>query len=311
MSGGKLAEKLALAGALFGAGCGGDHHVSPWGDRAGPSLEPFVRAPDLDAQLALVDAETASLKLVMTNAMNVELPPHGSGRNAVLRGYRGQDATGRPIHAVRVATPRGVVLALGPLDAGDLDRGLATELVPTLTSADPNSPAAWSSGTDLNGDGAPDVVVKNEAGALAIWRVGELGSGAYGVTMAAAPTSGIVVDGDPRVALWGQARVPAGDAIAPSLTDVATFAGGAYSDATPAARAWHTRALAAIPTAVAGDAPRLRATLERAWHGLLEGKPRDPILGELSKERVPRALAASFEAHQRRLASLVVRAPEP
>jgi hypothetical protein len=176
-------------------------------------------------------------------------------------------------------------------------------------SADPASPAAWSSGSDLNGDGSPDALVRNEAGALAVWHLGELGSGVYGVAMAAAPTSGVAIDGDPHLALWGAASIAAGDPIAPKLVDVATFADGAYANSTPAARAWHARAGAAIPKAVAGDAARLRAVIERAWHGLLEGKPRDPILTDLAKESVPRSLAASFQAHERRLASLVGREP--
>ena len=47
----------------------------------------------------------------------------------VVRGYEGLDAVGRRTTAVRAATPRGVVMALGPLDARDAARTTATELV--------------------------------------------------------------------------------------------------------------------------------------------------------------------------------------
>jgi hypothetical protein len=140
-------------------------------------------------------------------------------------------------------TPRSVVLALGPLEAGDLDRSLATELVPSLVPGaegpSGSSAVAFGSGTDLNGDGSPDVVVKNEAGALAIWHVGELGSGAYPITMVTAPTGAIDVDGNGRIGLFGQVPIDAGDPIAPRLTDAATFDGAGYSDTSPSALAFH------------------------------------------------------------------------
>jgi hypothetical protein len=298
-----------LAASVLGAGCASNHHVSPWGERPSSMLEAYMSPSDLPAQLAVVDAETASLGLVKTEESTFELPPKGSGRTAVLRGYAGRDVAHRPVHAVRVATPHGVVLALGPLEAGDLDRGLATELVPALVGGEPGKEAtsalAFRSGTDLNGDGTPDVVVKNEAGALAIWRVGELGSGAYTITMATAPTRAVDVEGDAHIALWGQVAVDPADPIAPVLADVATFDGSAYANATRPARAWHQREAALRPARKTdGDAARLRAAIERAWHTILAGTPREGVLGELAREPVPKPLAASFEMHRRRLSSL-------
>ncbi len=263
-----------------------------------------MQRPDLAAQLAVVDAETATLGLIQTEEIRAELPPRGSGKLAVLRGYQGIDAAGRRVHAVRVATPRSVVLAVGPLEAADLDRRRATELVPELVVGAHGEGGAFRSGTDLNGDGSLDVVLRNDAGALTLWHLGELGSGVYAVTMAAPPTRGIDVEGSGHIDLWGQLPTDPADPLAPALADVATFVAGAYSDDTPAARAWHAREAARPPPTSVSDALRLRAALERAWHAVLAGRPADAVLQALRRERVPPSLRASFEANARTVTSI-------
>src|SRR6185369_4447109 len=123
---------------------------------------------DLDGRLAAIDREAAALGLARGAEIRAELPRKGGA--AVIRGYDGVDAAGRAVHAVRVATPLGVVMAVGPLDIGDADRRAATELVPALVVGAEGG--AFRSGTDLNGDGMIDVVLKSESGALAIWHMG-------------------------------------------------------------------------------------------------------------------------------------------
>jgi hypothetical protein len=318
MWGATLAEKVrraatvlvaGAASASFGgagavsAGCASDHHVSPWGDRPGPPLAAFLRSPDLAGQLARIDAETAALRLARTEQIEVELPPRGSRRKAVLRGYEGRDVAGRPVHAVRVATPLGVVLAVGPLDPGDLDRDQPTELVPAL--AGEGTALAFRSGSDLNGDGSLDVVLRNDAGAISIWHFGELGAGPYAAHLAVPPTGGADVEGDGRAALWGARPPTPGDPIAPRLTDVATFTGHAYSDDTAAAKAWHAReASRPLPTGVS-DTLRLRAALEHAWHAIFAGEARDAVLRDLRREPVPGPLRPSMEGHLGTLTSVV------
>jgi hypothetical protein len=305
MRAGTLAEKLGLAAILLTSACASDHHVSPWGERPAAALDAYfgARPPDLARQLAIVDAETGALGLHATEEIHADLAPKGSeGREAVIRGYEGRDAAGRLVHAVRVATPRGVVLAVGPLDPGDVDRSQATELVPALLLGDDGSGTAFRSGTDLNGDGSPDVVLRNDAGALSIWHVGEMGAAPYPIRMAAPPLRGTDA-GDGRVGLWGRLPVPSVDPIAPRLVDVATFEAGAYSNATAAARAFHARE-AARPVVKAPDAARLRAAIERAWHVVLAGQPAERALHELEREPVPEPLRASFEAHVRTLEAL-------
>lgn len=255
----------------------------------------FAPRPDLEGKLALIDAETAALGLTRTIELHVKLPR--SGAEAVIRGYDGRDVTGRPVHAARVATPLGVVLAVGPLDAGDLDRSAATAIVPALLGDE--QAGAFRTGSDLDGDGRLDVVLRSDAGALAVWHFDMVGSGAYEISMRAPPLRGIDVDADGRVDLEGEIAPVAGDPIAPRFRDLATFAEGRYTNATIAARAYHARRAEASVAAIgAPDEARLRASLERAWHEIAGGqRSAENVLRALRKEPVPPRLRASFDAH--------------
>jgi hypothetical protein len=309
-----LPEKLVIAATLLaagasgaaGVGCTSDHHVSPWGSQTGPTLEAFAPRADLAARLAAVDAETGALGLRRGFELRVDLPK-GAGE-AVIRGYDGQDVAGRPVHAVRVATPLGVVMAVGPIDAGDLDRRPATELVPALLGggAKGDAPGAYRTGTDLNGDGRLDVVLRSEAGILAVWHFDGMGSGAYPIEMAAPPTEAQDLDEDGRVDFLGELANPPGDELAPRFRDVAMFAGGRYTDVALAAQAWHARAaLGALAPRTASASARLRAALERAWHEILGARrPARAVLEELRRESVPDAVRATFDRHVRVISAM-------
>jgi hypothetical protein len=321
----RLPELLALAASLLPLGCASNHHVSPWGGSDRPSLGAFVERPDLPAQIARIDAETASHALRLVTEIRADLPRGGGP--ALLRGYEGLDALGRQTRAVRVATGHGVVIALGPLDARDPLRDQAVELVPALMPAEERDAAgAFRSGTDLNGDGALDVVIRSETGRLELFRIGLLGADMYKIEMMAPPTRAIHIEGDTRIGLFGEVALNPDDAIAPHFTDVATFDRDRYSNATPAARAFHARLAApSAPSPPASSAPpapsapprsppppapplrdeaRLASALERAWHAVLSGKPKEEALKELAREPVPRALRDAFDRHSRRIAAL-------
>lgn len=257
----KITEKLALTASVLALSCSSDHRVSPWGGGAAPPLFAYVEAPDLGAQLRAIDRETAELGLTLRLELHGALP-HGGGE-VVVRAYAGADAVGRPTSAVRVATPRGVVMAVGPLDSADEDRDRATELVPSLLpGVVPAGPGGagdeggvFASGSDLNGDGDPDVVLRNEAGALEIWAVRSVGTTRYGVSLEVPPTLALDVDDDGRVDLGGRVAVAEGDAIAPDFLDVATFEEGRYTDRSSAAQAFHAARAAALGRPAPGDAP--------------------------------------------------------
>jgi hypothetical protein len=307
-----VAEKLGLRllaalAALLLAACTSDHHVSPWGTEA--PLAPFFPRPDLGARLAQIEAETSRYGRVLETDIAARLP--GAGGPLRILGYRGVDAIGRPVTAVRVATERAVAMAVGPLDLHDAVRDQATELVPALVPG-PGGGAeggAYPAGTDLNGDGTPDVVLRNEAGVLEIWRVGSaLGATRYDVEIAASPTRAAFVAGDGRVDLVGEAPIPPGDPVAPHLDDVATFEGGRYSDRTEAAREYHARALQAVSALPApGPQEHARKAIERAWHALLAGRPGASVLKELAAERAPEGEAAAFAAWSARIEDLAKR----
>ncbi|WP_437275565.1 VCBS repeat-containing protein [Sorangium sp. So ce375] len=300
--------------------CASDHQVSPWGTAGKPPLGAFVAPPDLDARLRAIDAEAAELGLELEVELRGALRRDGE---VVLRGYSGTDALGRRTSAVRVATPHGVVMAAGPLDSGRVDRSEATQLVPSLLPGSEPDPTeqlgVFRSGTDLNRDGAPDVVLRNEAGELEIWAVQPFGAARYAVELAAPPRFSVDVDQDGTLELAGRIPLDEGDPIAPDLLDVAGFEGGRYTNRGSVARAFH-EARAGGPgaeTASQGkrqeppkdDAARLQGALERAWHALLAGRPAAEALAALDREPVTPALRGAFSTHRARVASAGAAAP--
>lgn len=257
-----------------------------------------METPNLDARLMLVDTEAAALRLQLTSEIPVKLPRGGGP--ARIRGYAGTDSLGRPIHAIRVASARAVVMAVGPLDAHETARDTATELVPALlVEAGDRGGAAFQSGTDLTGDGGISVVARSETRHLAIWRVTPLGAAPYPIAIQTPPTRGLDVDGDGRVDLAGELPIDGGDAIAPRLGDVAMFNGVGFSNRAEGARAFHAKlAEPKAPPKVDAhpiDELRLRLALERAWHAVLAGKSKSDALKELAREVVPARLRASFD----------------
>jgi len=195
---------------------------------------------------------------------------------------------------------------VGPLDAGDPARDQATELVLALIpgEAGDEKGGAYRSGTDLNGDGELDVVLRSDRGALDIWHVAPLGASRYDVELEAAPARAIEADADGYLDLAGDVPVDHGDPIAPRFTDVATFDGVRYSDQTPAARAFHAR-LAESRRPRDTDAERLRDALERAWHAVLAGdKSTEAARKELAREAVPKGLREAFDRHAARIEAI-------
>ena len=308
------AASLALVLGLLSS-CS-DHHVSPWGVRGEPTLRPYVARADLGEKLASIDAETSALGLERFFERRVD-PPHEGP--LVIRAYRGLDAGGRRIHAVRVASERGVVLAIGPLDAHEVDRTQATELI-----VDGELPPP---GTDVNGDGRPDVVVRNEAGTLAVWGLAGTGASAYPIRMRLRPTRLVDVDGDGRLDLVGAIALPEAHPLAARLEDEAVFDAGEYGDDGPKARSVYTAALERIAADEAAEQPkladdagvnaiadagasqgtapegvRLRRVLERAWCRVLLGDSKDAAIQALDREVVPPDLRASFTAYRQRIA---------
>jgi hypothetical protein len=294
-------------GALVAAcgGCGGGPRVSPWGEAGRPRLADYAVQPDLEGHLAAIEAEAARLGLVEVHRTEGRDPRTGDPLVAIA--LRGEDGVGRAVHAVRVASPWGVVLARGPLDVRDVRRREAAELLFAPEPPAPDAvgaPLAPAPLADRFADGTASVLLRDEQGRVEVWRVTGRASLEVPVVLAVPPTEASDVDGDGRLDLAGRAPAFEPDPIGPDLRDVATWSGAALTDRTEAARGWHAarrdRARASRARA-RSEATRLRATLEAAWHAILAGADRARELEALDRERPSAPLRAAWREHVRRI----------
>lgn len=283
--------------------CSSDHHVSPY-----PPIDAalLLRSPsDLEGQLARALRETSAQGLTETRRIPGKLP---GGTSFVALGFEGRSPTGARIHATRVVTPNGIVLALGPPSFPLADPAEPTELLPALLAE-----GGFPSGVDLTGDGAPDVALRAADGTLAVFRVESLGATRYPCRMALAPTRAMEVNGDGRADLASFVPVPDRDPLAPELVDVAIGGPGGFDGEGEAAAAFHRR-LAERPPPAEGAPPAmvLRHALETAFHAIRAGAaPRealvaaDDVAARLAP--LPAALAPSWVRWRGFLESRVTR----
>lgn len=267
-SGGPLCLlRLVVATVIGVTGCASDHHVSPWPKDV--SLKTLMQATTVEEHLARVDEEMG------VDGLMVEAETKGEfedGEPYCIRSYVGRDSLGNLRRAVRVATRYGVVMALGPTSSHDALRGDHVQLVATLAEG------RWRSGSDLNGDGLPDVVVIRSSG-IEIWGLHAKGASPYPIEAIVPVTEATDVDGDGRPDLVGVVPVPKGDGVAPHLVEVATFLGGEYRTDTPSVRSWHRRQLRQRAST---RSPA--SSVERAWHGIRAGQDRDQTFDALIVE---------------------------
>ena len=264
-------------------GCGAGPQVSAWGPGGTPPLTLVAEKPDLAKWQRAIEGETAAAGVTQTNAASITAPD--GGRYWVAR-YRGEDRLGRATHAVRVASPRGVVLALGPAD--ELAPSSALGEAPLTLPDGRNLPA------DLDGDGALELPVQARDGSLTLFRLAP--DGAYEVPIRArTPARALVVTAG-GVALCSPHVPPAG----PRLCDLALPEGGAFSAFGPNARRAHRALAELLAAAPRGETPEQRdeRLLERAFHRLRAGEPVGAVRIELAvsqaatSERKERAAAA-------------------
>jgi len=264
---------LACLCAAMVASCTSDHRVSPWVEGLRWS---DVSAPaDLDANVARVRAE------VEKGAMVIEVERAGTfpaGEPFVLMGMRATDPAGRASHAVRLISPYGIVLALGPYDNNASGPSSRTRLLESLAAG------GWSSGTDFNADKLIDVVVAGDDGTFEIWGAHAHGASPYPMHTKVAPTKAMDIDDDGRPDPYGFVKIAGQDFIGPKLIEVMTFEDGIYTASSAAAKAWHARMAqeAAVPDGEedGGGAPRtvveeLAAALESAWNRCSAGQKCD------------------------------------
>ena len=97
--------------SLVAMACASNHHVSPFPPVE--SIRELLPPPNLEGHVARIDTEASANGYVLRAELRGKLP---DGDDIVVRGYETVDPFGRPAYLVRVATPVGIVLALGPPD---------------------------------------------------------------------------------------------------------------------------------------------------------------------------------------------------
>src|SRR5262249_311004 len=143
-------------------------------------------------------------------------------------------------------------------------------------------------------------------GELEVWQLEEIGARRYEVLIATPVLEAGDANGDGRMDLGGAIAVGDADPIRPELRDWATFDGARFSNDTPAVHALHERTPPAPappktsdgePAVAPSGTARLRRALERAWHRILAGHPRDAALADLDRETLSPAHMQSFTTH--------------
>lgn len=304
---------VALAVTVhFCTACSSNHHVSPWGSAGPPPLSAFAAPDDLQGNLHTVDAEIAALGLTLKSELRANL--QGGQGPVVARGYEGVDATGRSLHAVRVATSQGIIMALGPRDSNNHATQLVVSLLPVANgNADDG---AFRSLTDLNGDGSLDIALRGGDGTIEVHSLFANGSTQYDVQMSLRPSEVIDCDDDGYPDLVGRPELPDDDPIAPSFIDVATFDRGRYRSSSDEVIAFHARRAKELrerarKSEVSAPSEQLRIALERSWHEILAGSSASDVVAELERRPVPTSLRSSFERHVALLSKLRASRPPP
>lgn len=274
-----IAGRLTVVAALaFGApiGCGSNHHVSPW---QGVSFQSLVgERGTLEQHVARIEADMSAEGMRTHAVIDGKLD---DGTPFRIFGLQGQDELGRQRHAVRVATPWGVVLALGP-ETDEPDTIKRAQLVQALADG-----GGWRSGTDLNGDGMPDVVARGADGTLEVWGLHARGASPYPWQGPVAPTRALDIDDNGRPDFAGRLQVVRADPLEVEALQVMSFSRGEYRTDTPAVRAYHrARASALGGQAAKPELPvarRLGASIELAWHRIAAGDDSKAVLQQLDE----------------------------
>jgi hypothetical protein len=264
----RAARLLVLLGFVL-LGCSSNHHVSPW-PRV-ESFQPLMTPSSLEEQLERVASEMQSEGLTLVHEVCGRFD---DVEGFCIRGYEGHDDLGHERNALRVATRYGVVMALGPPSAEEAARGEGISWVVRLADR-------WDSGTDINDDGMPDVVVVRASKGLEIWGLHYRGASPYPMDGVVPMTEAMDIDGDGRPELM--AAVPTrAEPVKPQLVEILEFKSGRYRPDTPLVRRYH-----AVKGEAMRDMPTEAAAVQMDWHRFRAGEDVADVLKALD-ERIAR-----------------------
>ncbi len=230
-----------------------------------PPLGLYAEPDDLEERLAAIERETAAAGLELDQEVTTSSE---SGTRYVVRSYRGRDRLGSPTRATRVASPHGVVLAVGPEHERQDDA--PTELVRFFELGEGRVLAL--PGPLVEG-GEPEIVLRARSGALGVYTLGPRGAAQIPVGLPAPPTR-VRELASGRLALAVDLRVPP-DREPPLLAEVvATEVGSRFDVRGPEVGAFHGRERDRLsePVAEESDAARLDRITLRAFHAIRAGE---------------------------------------
>lgn len=279
--------------------CGDRAPVSPWGERGLPPLGAFVEAPDLGRWVAAIEAEARAGGLHVERSLRVR--DQGNVEYEV-QALSGTDGLGRPTTATRVASPFGVILALGPARAGDRDTP-PSELLETLPL-----PAGQSLALprDLTGDGTLELVLRGPNGSISIVALSPHGSQELPSDLAFEPIQAVPAGKGFALSRAQTSKTP----LPLRFREIASFERGRFRSDSAFARAWHAEQRDALRAAPENElaADRVARLLARAFH---QGRAEDAkkALSALSEEQVPSDQQAAFTNARAELERLL--APRP
>lgn len=281
MTGPTLADYVSLFAFLV-AGCTSDRPaVDAW-----PALGLYAERPDLPAKLAAIDAEASAAKLELIREVDTQ---GEAGTRYVVRSYRGLDLLGRETWACRVASPLGVVLALGPGE-----RSVASEVV---FEADAGEGHLFASPGQLIAGGEPELLLRRHDGALRVWSLAPRGASPIEIDLSPAPT-GVRTLPTGEVVLVAEIATPPGSGAPLYLLTAAGFAGGRFTSKADSANRFHAEREALFAIVPEGEtmAARLDRMTSRAFHAIRAGADRKAVARELSQQDVAPELRETLRA---------------
>ncbi len=243
-----------------------------------PKLGDYAERPDLDAKLSAIDAEAKAAKLELVR----EVETKGEGGTVyVVRSYRGVDTLDRPTWACRVASPFGVIMALGP-DAAD-----AREPHEAVFEIEAGASRLFASPGQLVPGGDPELLLKNARGELAVWRLSARGATEIRIELASPPVR-LVDLSNGELGLAAIVTAPPERERPLALLRVAAFDGAGFTERAPAARRFHEEEREqanVVPETETAEA-RLDRRTRRAFHAILAGEKKKDVADAFSRDDV-------------------------